>query len=344
MEILDHLAKSSVCFGAIVGNPPYQAQPEGDRLQASPIFHRFNRAARDLPTRAISLIYPAKWLYWERGDLGDFADAEYQSGSYAYFRDFSSSLDVFGGGIEIAGGVCFFLLLPDGAATRYSYNGEADVERRGIIGPRRVRDPRADAIVEKLGTYEQSMAKLVGAYGHYLGAEVTSNHVEAAHDPAGEDQVYYLKDRGVAKIPVKPNFLRRTAEGHKVFVSKTANGRQASLPRADRIFLGQPGEAAAVSFLRVGLFDTPEEARNCMVYLKTDLCNFLVGLRAITHNTTSKTYSLVPLVNFQTGEVSGTSHRLDFTGPDIHAQLCSIYGLDEQDQKYLRSRLKPWAL
>lgn len=95
--------------------------------------------------------------------------------------------------------------------------------------------------------------------------------------------------------------------------------------------------------IKVGSFETEQEAVNCLRYLKTDFAGFLLGIITPTQDATRKNYRLIPLVDFKTGEVLDTGKFLDFNSPaTLDEQLAKMYELSDEDMEVIRRDLKPW--
>lgn len=76
----------------------------------------------------------------------------------------------------------------------------------------------------------------------------------------------------------------------------------------------------------LGVFDTESEAQNLISYIRTHFFRFLVSLKKVTHNTTKKTYALVPLQ--------------DFSQQWSDELLYKKYALSDDEIAYIESRIK----
>ena len=139
-------------FDVIISNPPYQLSDGGNGVSAKPIFQFFVQQAIRLKPKYLSMIIPARWYAGGKG-LDEFRESMLNDNHIRKLYDYESSKDCFDG-VNIAGGICYFLWDRDNAGncsiTNINKNSTIEMERRLNEFPILIRSNLAISIVHKV--------------------------------------------------------------------------------------------------------------------------------------------------------------------------------------------------
>jgi site-specific DNA-methyltransferase (adenine-specific) len=301
-------------FDVVVGNPPYQLNDGGGTgSSAIPIYHKFIKQAKKLNPTYLSMIVPSRWFTGGRG-LDEFRDEMLKDKRIKELHDFPNASDCFPG-VEIKGGVCYFLWERD-------YNGKTTVltHENGNLKSKSERN-LLEKDAETFIRYNEAISILhkVQALKENSFAEVIS-----ANDPFGFD----VRVDGSYKR-VKPKFKKEPFQGsikfyyngwqkegigyiEKQSVRKNPdfiNDFKVLIPKAWGIgsmekdwlnpLIVEPNSCCTETYLIVGPFKKKSNAENVISYTQTKFFHILVSLIKITQNAMKKVYSFIPMQDFE---------------------------------------------
>lgn len=342
-------------FDVVIGNPPYQEESTGDSTQAPPIYHKFMDEAYKIANR-VSFITPARFLYnagatpkaWNKKMLED----EHLKVEY-YEQDSSKVFS----NTNIIGGV---------AVTYRDSNVDF-----GAIGTFTA-FPELNSILKKVIKVDSgSFSSIIYGQEIYKYTDrLHEDHPEAEsflsknhkydiktsaferlaiifYDNKPADGNNYIQLLGLQKSQRVYKWVRNdyiseheSLEKYKVFIS-AANGASGTLcDVAARMIstplLGTPFVGTTQTFLTVGSFDTEDEAKATLKYVRSKFARALLGVLKVTQHNTSEKWKYVPLQDFT------SASDIDWTKPvpEVDQQLYKKYGLDENEIEFIESHVK----
>ncbi|MBR3083222.1 MAG: Eco57I restriction-modification methylase domain-containing protein [Oscillospiraceae bacterium] len=321
-------------FDVVIGNPPYQMSDGGGGAgkSAAPLYHRFVQQAKKINPRYLSMIIPSRWFSGGKG-LDDFRSEMLSDKRLSTIVDYADSKDCFPGGVDIPGGICYFLWVReysgDCTVTNISKGGKATVSSIRPLDEFDifVRNNNAVSILHKvLKKGETTLSSQVSSRKPF-GLESNTKF-----DAAGD--VVLRSSNGLGKIEKRKilsgfDLLNRW----KVIVSKVSF-EHAGVPDKDGMMRVlsviqtlPPNSACTESYLVAGSFESEEICENFISYLKTKFVRFLITPMLASMNMSKSSYSFVPIQ--------------DYSKSWTDEELYSKYGLSEEEIAYIESMIKP---
>lgn len=318
-------------FDVIIGNPPYQLSDGGALASASPIYDKFVDQAKKLTPRYITMIIPARWYGGGKG-LDSFREEMIKDKRIRVLHDFLNASDCFGTGVEIKGGICYFLWDRDNP-------GLCEIithDEKGIKlqSPRFLQENNSDVFIRyELGV---SIFQKIRKYD-----EPTLNSLVSSQKPFGlrtfvkgqekpfPDSVKVYQNGGVgyiqySEIEKNHDYINK----YKVYISRAYNaGDKYPHQIIGKPILGEQGSCCTETYVLIGPFETNEAASNLITYIQTKLCRFLISLKKVSQMAPASVYSFVPLQ--------------DLSKSWTDKELYTKYGLTEEEITFIESMIKP---
>lgn len=287
-------------FDVIVGNPPYQlSDGSGKGAGATPLYNLFVHQAKKLNPRFLCMIIPSRWFSGGRG-LDEFRDEMLHDNRLRVIHDFLDASECFPG-VEIKGGVCYFLWNRD---------------HKGLC----------NIVTHEKGKIVSSMERPLLEEGkdtfiRYNEAIPIYKKISALHEPTMDTVVSSAKPFGLRtyvqgkpeKFPGSVKFYANNSVGyiaeneilqnkewiykHKV-IAPYAVGSGDSKTDVVKPLYSEPGSCCSETYIVYGPYETKVETDNVISYIKTRFFHFFLTLKKNTQHATKRAYSFVPVQDF----------------------------------------------
>lgn len=315
-------------FDVIISNPPYQLKTNGAQAQAIPLYHKFVTVAMQLQPRYLTMIIPSRWFTGGFG-LDSFRKKMLGDDQIRVIHDFTNASECFPG-VEIKGGVCYFLWEKDSAgdceicthenneiisqAFRPLLEGESDVFVRynqAVTILKKVKEKKEPSIISIISS--QRPFGLPTNFDNYSdkgkGIKVYANK-----------KVAYIDNYSLI---TKNNDL---IDKWKVLTPKAVGSGDCKSDHVKPI-IAEPNSVCTETYIVFGAFSTQYEAQNVCSYINTKFFHFLLTLRKNTQDALAKVYQFIPMQ--------------DFSKPWTDEELYKKYNLSQEEIDFIESMIKP---
>lgn len=319
-------------FDVIISNPPYQLSDGGAKASAKPIYNLFVQQAKKLNPRYLSMIIPSRWFSGGKG-LDDFRASMLGDNRTRTLVDYTDSKDCFPG-VDIAGGICYFLWDRD-------HRGNCAV--KNIVGGKEQDSLRPLDEFDTFIRYSEAadIVKKVQSFN-----EKAMDTMVSARKPFGLDTTVLLSEFGDLTLRSSKGLGKYQSEQltagidlvdkWKTIISYVSYDH-AGQPDKDGmrkvmsvIEVLPPKSACTETYLVAGAFDAKSQAENLQKYLSTKFVRFLVSQIAVSQHITRGCFAFVPVQ--------------DFSKPWTDAELYAKYGLSDEEIAFIESMIRPMDL
>ena len=318
-------------FDVIIGNPPYQLDDGGFGASAIPIYNKFVEQAKALEPRYLTMVVPSRWFGGGKG-LSGFRETMLGDRHIRKLVDYENARDAFSG-IDLAGGVCYFLWERDSEGLCEVTNIAGDTppavaERRLDEFPTFVRHSAAVPIIRKVLIKEEArMSEQVSARKPF---GIPTN---VRPEKSGDLILRWEKGEGPyprGKVEVGTELIGKwkvitSYVGYDHAGNPGKDGRRRVLSKIDIL---PPETICTETYLVVGAYKTKKEAINLVAYMKTRFFRFLLAQFMYSHHLTKSAYGFVPV--------------LDVNEEWTDEKLGKRYGLTENEVTFIESKIRPF--
>ena len=319
---------SDMKFDVIIGNPPYQLSDGGNGASASPLYHRFVRQAQKLKPRYLTMIIPSRWFGGGKG-LDDFRREMLNDNHIRVLVDYENASDCFPG-VDIAGGVCYFLWDRDNSGLCDVVNVRNNETMHSVRALNEfdtfIRHDQAASIVRKICAIGEPMMSNMVSSSKPFGLRTFVRPQESGdillrwqngEGPYRRDEITVGREL-IDKWKVITSYVGYDHAGNP--------GKDGKRRVFSKIDILPPGTICTETYLVVGSFDTEQEAKNLVAYMKTLFFRFLVAQCMYSHHITKEAYRLVPIQDFSQS----------WTDEKLYAK----YGITDEEIKFIESMVR----
>lgn len=322
-------------FDVIIGNPPYQLNDggSGKGISALPLYNKFVEQSERLTPRYLIMIIPSRWFAGGRG-LNDFRETMLNDSRIKYLVDYPKSRECFPG-VDIAGGVCYFLwdreynglcnfksIMRDVESNRLRRLNEFDIFIRDNIG--------LDIVHKIISKSESFYSSLVysstpfGLRSFYRGKRNIFPNAVILHS---SDGVSYIEKEEITRNVEILNT-------YKVYIGKinpdrggVNNASDGMMNVTTKVNIIGPNEIITETYLLLSHFEKQNYAQNCASYFKTRFVRYLISIALTSMNIAKENFKFVPLQ--------------DFSKPWTDEELYAKYGLTAEEIAFIESMIRP---
>jgi hypothetical protein len=271
-------------FSLTISNPPYQEEVIGG--SEKPLYNRF--ITKTIPiTEKLLFIVPSRWFAGGKG-LDGFRKMMLSRTDIKIIKHFDDPTKIFGNGVDIPGGVNYFLIDSEYNGKTLFNDIEIELNKYDIL----VRNVEFYKIIDKFSTLRGLDTICKGQ--SYSG--INTNDIRLKSEKINDDYIkcYVSKINGYEKWINKEDIKTSCDYLTWKVITARANGEN---PKFGNKFIGKPGEVCNQSYI-VFLVSTELESKSLLSYLNTKLVNKMLSIRKISQDIKPDTCKWIPIVPF----------------------------------------------
>ena len=284
-------------FDVIIGNPPYQLSDGGHGRSAKPLYHHFVAQAKKLNPKYLSMIIPSRWYSGGKG-LDNFRDEMLNDKRISKLVDFANSKDCFSAGVDIPGGICYFLWDKD-------FNGECEVVN--ILGTNQITSTR---VLNEFPIFVRDSKAVPVIHKALSKGDIVLSEVVSSRKPFGlatnckplkTGDLNLFHNKGLGKY--KSELLEKGFDlinKWKVITSKVVYEHAGQPDKTGRMRVVSklevlpPKTVCTESYIIIDSFESQTEAENLLSYIRTKPVRYLIAQMLCSQDLTKDRFSFVP--------------------------------------------------
>ncbi len=327
-EIINLFNTKNMKFDVIIGNPPYQLHTGSASAQAVPLYHKFVQQAKKLNPRFLIMIIPGRWYAGGMG-LREFRSEMLKDKRIRKLVDYPNARDCFPG-IELRGGVCYFLWDRDNPGICEYTNIVGDqrntVNRNLSEYPIFIRWNQALQIIKKVkNKKEESLSRIISSVNPFgLATSFRGKQKKTA------DSLTVYSSGGIGHIAKKEvQTGTDLINKYKVMLSRPISGNLEVPPFKVIATLKvlKPKEVCTHTYLIAGNYNNVTMAKNLKSYLETKFVRFLLVQSISGMDISRDKFAFVPMQ--------------DFSQSWNDEKLYKKYGLTKKEIDFFESMVRP---
>jgi len=320
-------------FDVIIGNPPYQLSDGGAGASAIPLYHKFVQQAKKLNPQFLAMIIPSRWFAGGRS-LDDFRAEMQKDKRLKMIVDYPKSRDCFPG-VDIAGGVCYFLWDKDynGACNFISRIKEIESQKLRHLDEFNfiIRDNKGIEVLHKVMDKREKMMSDVVLKVSPFGIR----SYERGKEKSFSGSVTLVSSGGIGYIN-KAMILKNQdiVDNYKICIgylnpdrAGVNNASDGMMNVITKIRILKKNEVTTETYIIPYNDKSIDKVENCATYLKTKFARFMLSLTLSSMHITQNNFSFVPLQ--------------DFSEAWTDEKLYKKYKLTKEEIDFIESMIRP---
>ena len=263
-------------FDAVIGNPPYSTDPS--KPDTKPLYDKFIEKYIDV-CGILLFVVPSRWFVGGKG-LDKFRDFMMKRTDIALIQHEDDSKKWFGNGVNIEGGVNYFLKDAGHNGLCLFNDTEYALSKYDCIIK-----PAYHAIIDAVINME-SVNQLY--MGRFFGVETNDRRFK----DSGKIKCFVSLQKSKDRYKYLENFEFNEKNTFWKVITAEANGKS---PNFGAKFIGNPNEVHTGSYISFRVANE-EEAKSLLSYLETKFANHLLSVRKISQHINGDVCKWIPLV------------------------------------------------